>query len=85
MRSKISQVKDEPKKRVIVPSRPRSPKTAEQIREKIYRKMAGRKKNAATTATTSGGGGGGKAREQPTKSSIESMIRKAKVDSSRPK
>ena len=84
MRSKISQVKEEPKKRVIVPSRPRSPKTAEQIREKIYRKMAGRKKNAATTATTSGGGGG-KAREQPTKSSIESMIRKAKVDSSRPK
>ena len=84
MRSKISQVKDEPKKRVIVPSRPRSPKTAEQIREKIYRKMAGRKKNAAATATTSGGGGG-KAREQPTKSSIESMIRKAKVDSSRPK
>ena len=83
MRPKISQVKEEPKKRVIVPSRPRSPKTAEQIREKIYRKMAGRKKNAATTATTSGGGG--KAREQPTKSSIESMIRKAKVDSSRPK
>ena len=68
---------------MVVPSRPRSPKTAEQIREKIYRKMAGRKKNAATTATTSGGGG--KAREQPTKSSIESMIRKAKVDSSRPK
>ena len=85
MRPKISQVKEEPKKRVIVPSRPRSPKTAEQIREKIYRKMAGRKKNAATTATTSGGGGGGKAREQPTKTSIESMIRKAKVDSSRPK
>ena len=84
MRPKISQVMEEPKKRVIVPSRPRSPKTAEQIREKIYRKMAGRKKNAATTATTSGGGGG-KAREQPTKSSIESMIRKAKVDSSRPK
>ena len=76
-------MKEEPKKRVVVPSRPRSPKTAEQIREKIYRKMAGRKKNAATTATTSGGGG--KAREQPTKSSIESMIRKAKVDSSRPK
>ena len=76
-------MKQEPKKRVVVPSRPRSPKTAEQIREKIYRKMAGRKKNAATTATTSGGGG--KAREQPTKSSIESMIRKAKVDSSRPK
>ena len=76
-------MKQEPKKRVVVPSRPRSPKTAEQIREKIYRKMAGRKKNAATTATISGGGG--KAREQPTKSSIESMIRKAKVDSSRPK
>ena len=76
-------MKQEPKKRVVVPSRPRSPKTAEQIREKIYRKMAGRKKNAATTATTSGGGG--KAREQPTKSSIESMIRKAKVDSNRPK
>ena len=76
-------MKQEPKKRVVVPSRPRSPKTAEQIREKIYRKMAGRKKNAATTATTSGGGG--KAREQPAKSSIESMIRKAKVDSSRPK
>ena len=76
-------MKQEPKKRVVVPSRPRSPKTAEQIREKIYRKMAGRKKNAATTATTSAGGG--KAREQPTKSSIESMIRKAKVDSSRPK
>ena len=84
MSCKVSQVKEEPKKRVIVPSRPRSPKTAEQIREKIYRKMAGRKKNSATAATTSGGGGG-KAREQPTKSSIESMIRKAKVDSSRPK
>ena len=79
MRSKISQVKEEPKKRVIVPSRPRSPKTAEQIREKIYRKMAGRKKNAATTS------GGGKAKGGPVAPTAQSKNQEAKVTSSRPK
>ena len=72
--SEEEEVKVEPKK--IVPPRPRSPKTAEQIREKIYRKMAGRKKSAASTSS-----GSRKAKEAPARSKIED----AKVTSSRPK
>ena len=77
----------EPKKRVpiVVPQRPRSPKTDEQIREKIYRKMAGRKKNAATAASGGKARGGSGSGSAAAATSAHSKDREARVQSSRPK
>ena len=64
-----------------VPSRPRSPKTAEQIRDKIYRKMAGRKKTTSAAVT---GGRGKKAQGTPAPE-VKSKDRAKPVASIHPK
>ena len=82
----VEEVKQEPKKRkVVVPQRPRSPKTDEEIREKIRKRMMeGRKKPAVAP--------GGKAKGGPhpqvaAATTVQSVDQKAKVTStsSRPK